>query len=119
LSQHGLPAKSLFVVQLAVEELVTNIIKYAYCDGDPHQIAIHLQLTPERVHLVIEDDGRPFDPVAESKSEQRRAKIEGPIEDRPIGGLGLYLVRSVVQLFRYDRRGMKNHLEIGVDRIPP
>jgi len=111
LAQRGLSERTLFTIDLVLEEVVTNILKYAYFDAESHQIAIHVALTPEQVVLVVEDDGRQFDPVQTPEPDVRQRA-----EDRPIGGLGLHLVRRMVQLFRYERRGVRNHLEIRVDR---
>lgn len=111
LAERGLAQETLFTVELVLEELITNIFKYAGLDPITGRIAIHLELSRERLTFVIEDAGRPFDPVQAIEPDMGQR-----IEDRPIGGIGLCLVRRMVQLFRYDRRGGINHLEIGIDR---
>jgi anti-sigma regulatory factor (Ser/Thr protein kinase) len=111
LAQRGASEKTLFTVDLVLEEVVTNIIKYAYLDARSHQIAVHVELTPEQALLVVEDDGQPFNPA-----EATEPGVERRLEDRPIGGLGIHLVRRMVQFFEYERRGGRNHLEIRVDR---
>ena len=110
-AERSLSKRTLLTVDLVLEEVVSNIVKYAYLDAEPHQITIHVELTTERVLLVVEDDGREFDPAQAPEPDFAQR-----FEDRPIGGLGLHLVRHMVQLFRYERRGVKNRLEIGVNR---
>ncbi len=108
----GVANETLFAVELALEEVVTNILKYAQLDPVAGRITVHLERTPERVLLVIEDNGRQFDPVQAAEPD-----LGGRIEDRPVGGAGLCLLRRMVQLLRYERRGANNHLEIGIDRL--
>jgi anti-sigma regulatory factor (Ser/Thr protein kinase) len=112
LAQRGVSRTTLFTVELALEEVITNILKYADLAPGTGKIAVHLELASDRVTLVIEDDGRQFDPVQALEPD-----LGQRIEDRPIGGVGLCLVRRMVQLFRYERRGAINHLEIGIDRL--
>ena len=111
LGPRGVSQRILFTVDLVLEEVVTNILKYAYLDAESHQIAIHVELTPEQVILVVEDDGRPFDPARAPVPE-----LTQRLEERTVGGVGIHLVRRMVQLFRYERRGTRNRLEIRVDR---
>jgi anti-sigma regulatory factor (Ser/Thr protein kinase) len=108
----GVADETLFTVELALEEVVTNILKYAALDPVAGRITVHLERTPERVLLVIEDNGRQFDPVQAAEPD-----LGERIEDRPVGGAGLGLLRRMVQLLRYQRRGANNHLEIGIDRL--
>jgi len=112
LARRGLSEQTLFTVELVLEEVVTNILKYGNLDPVTGKITVHVELARERVSLVIEDDGRQFDPVQAVEPDLGR-----PIEERPLGGVGLCLVRRMVQLFRYERTGVINHLEIGIDRL--
>lgn len=111
LAVHAVAPQTAMIVGLAMEEAVTNVIKYAYDDRQPHPIAVRVRCTPSQVILAIEDDGRPFDPTAAPPPDFRK-----PLEERPIGGLGLHLVRGLVQALRYERRGGRNRLEITIDR---
>ncbi len=94
-------------VRLVLEELLTNTIRYGYDDAAEHRIEVVLGLGPP-VTLCIEDDGHAFDPVASMPS----VDPAGSVEDRPIGGLGLHLVRSQTASLRYRRSEGRNRLEI-------
>jgi phosphoserine phosphatase RsbU/P len=94
-------------VRLVLEELLTNTIKYGYDDAAEHRIQVVLGLGPPAT-LCIEDDGHAFDPVAGMPT----LDPTGSVEDRPIGGLGLHLVRSQTASLRYRRSEGRNRLEI-------
>jgi serine/threonine-protein kinase RsbW len=112
LAERGLSEKTLFTVELALEEVITNIIKYADLDRGTGKIAVHLELARELVLLAVEDDGREFDPL-----QAKEPDVDQQIEERLPGGLGLCLVRRMVRWLRYERRGTINRLEIGIDRL--
>lgn len=97
--EHALPARVVFDVNLALDEILTNIISYAYEDGTRHTITVRLRLADGRLHVEVEDDGRAFDPLTVAEPD-----IEGPAEDRPIGGLGLRLVRKLMTGLAYTRK---------------
>lgn len=107
LERHTVPAEVVFNVCLAVEEILTNTIKFGYADALPHEIAVSLTLAPDEAILVIEDDARAFDPQAAPKPD-----LTLPMEQRPIGGLGLHLIRSLSSRMTYQRRDNKNVLEV-------
>lgn len=90
-------------VELALDEIVTNIISYAYDDDGPHDIVIRLAASRDEVRVEVADDGRPFDPVTAPE-----AVTGGAIDERPVGGLGWHLVRSVVDVLEYHRIGGRN-----------
>ena len=101
---HGLPAQSIFSVTLALDEVLTNIIRYAYNDnGLPHPIVVRLAFDEGILAAQVEDDGRAFNPL-----EAPRADIDATIEERPIGGLGIHLVRSVMDSVEYRRDDGRN-----------
>jgi serine/threonine-protein kinase RsbW len=101
----GLPTESIFSVNLALDEVVTNIIRYAYDDGRKHSIVIRLALEDGVLSAQVEDDGRAFNPL-----EMPPPDITASIEDRPIGGLGIHLVRSVMNSVEYRREDGRNVL---------
>jgi serine/threonine-protein kinase RsbW len=108
--QHGLPPATLFAASLAVEEMVSNVMKYGYDDKDPHDIDLSLALDDSRLLIVITDDSRPFDPLAAPTPD-----TSIPLADRTIGGLGIYLVRKNVSDMRYRRENGRNVLEIDIE----
>jgi serine/threonine-protein kinase RsbW len=103
--RHGVPAQVVFEINLALDEILTNVIEYGYDDGGGHQIGVRLKLTDNVVTVEVEDDGRPFNPL-----EVPAADITQPVEDRPIGGLGVHLVRRVMSRLAYRRENGKNVL---------
>jgi serine/threonine-protein kinase RsbW len=96
-----------FLVSLAIEELVTNSIKYGYDDGGEHVIDITISLTSEALTMVVVDDGRAFNPL-----ELPPPDTLTPIENRPIGGLGLHLLRQLSDDMQYERRDSTNRLTL-------
>jgi anti-anti-sigma factor len=101
----GLSPQATFELSLAVDEVVTNIISYAYGDGDAHEIVVRLAVESGDVVVEIEDDGRPFDPLAVPAP-----RVDLPPAARPVGGLGMHLVRKVTDAVHYERRQERNRL---------
>ena len=100
-----MPYRSGYAVNLAIEELVVNVIRYAYLDDDEHPIDIGVGVFDEYLALVIKDSGRPFDP--------RQAPPHDPdAEDLDAGGVGLILVLDMVDELTYQRADDKNHVRI-------
>ncbi len=107
LQSRAVPPEAIYRVGLAVEEIVTNTIKFGYPDALPHEIAVNLSLAPGEAVLVIEDDARAFDPRTAPPPD-----LALPLEERPIGGLGLHLVRSLASGMTYRRQNDRNILEV-------
>jgi anti-sigma regulatory factor (Ser/Thr protein kinase) len=99
--------KRKYAVRLALDELLTNVIKYAHADGQVHPIHLHLD-TGQPFALTIEDDGRPFNPLEDAPPPV----LDGPVEDRPIGGLGLHLLQSMGMKLAYRRENDRNRLRV-------
>jgi serine/threonine-protein kinase RsbW len=104
-ADHGLTAPTTFKVKLALDEIITNIIAYAYSDGAEHEIDVRVSLEPGRLVLQVEDDGCPFNPL-----EAPAPPLAGLLAARPIGGLGIHLVRQAVDGLAYRRHGGRNRL---------
>jgi sigma-B regulation protein RsbU (phosphoserine phosphatase) len=90
-------------VNLVFDELLSNIITYAYDDENEHEIDIKIDLTEERLTVTISDDGVPFNPYASAVPDTALS-----IEKREMGGLGVHLVRSVMDEVSYKRRIDRN-----------
>lgn len=101
------PAAAEYLANLAIEELTTNSIKYGYDDGGEHIIEFELKFTPSELVIVVTDDGRPFNPL-----EAREPDTSLPIEQRPIGGLGIHLLRKMTDGMEYTRQNGKNRLTL-------
>ncbi len=93
----------VFNVNLVIEELVTNSIKYGYDDALEHTILIELEMLPEKVRIRLEDDGHFFDPF-----QQPEPDTSLPIEERPIGGLGIHFIRKMTDFQSYERSDDRN-----------
>ena len=107
-----LSSRAKYSVGLAVEEMVTNIIKYGYDDDREHEIAVHVAAQDDRVEIVFEDDGHAFDPTGHPKPD-----LERIVESRKIGGLGIELVRRICEKMTYARVGDRNRLVLHIRRF--
>jgi anti-sigma regulatory factor (Ser/Thr protein kinase) len=101
----GLTADSVFSVNLALDEVITNVIRYGHDDGGQHPIVVRLAIDQDVLTAQVEDDGRAFNPL-----EAPVPDIGASIEERPIGGLGIHLVRSVMNSVEYRREDGRNVL---------
>jgi anti-sigma regulatory factor (Ser/Thr protein kinase) len=110
LASHAQAAAVEATVQLALEELVSNVIRHSDDGGRELGIHVELELQRDGVHLVVEDDGAPFDPLAEPAPD-----VEASLDEREIGGLGIHLVRHVVSDLAYRHHDGRNRVS---GRIP-
>ena len=106
--QYGLSASDVYKVNLALDELLTNLISYGYADGERHLIRLRLSLELGRLTAVLTDDAAAFDPLADANP----AVLDGSLEDRPVGGLGLHFVRTLMDEVSYQRIGPDNQLTL-------
>ena len=92
-------------VQVVLEEVLSNIIFYAYDDNEDHEIEITMEIIEEHLKLtiVIVDDGLPFNPLKVEKPDTSLA-----LQDREIGGLGIHLVINLMDEVKYERREEQN-----------
>jgi anti-sigma regulatory factor (Ser/Thr protein kinase) len=105
--RHGLASKVIHDLNLALEEILTNIISYGYTDNREHEIKVRLSAQPGEVSVEIEDDGQPFNPLEAPEPDTTK-----PLEERMIGGLGIHLVRKLMDGVAYKREKERNHLTI-------
>lgn len=103
--QHQLSQRVLYSVNLALDEILTNVISYGYEDGGEHQIQVRISLDADVLTAEVEDDGRPFNPL-----EQADPDLGAVPEDRPIGGLGIYLLKTMLDSVEYRNQGGRNLL---------
>ncbi len=92
-------------INLALEEAVTNVIMYAYPEGKHGLVDIGAILRDDELEFVITDSGKPFDPTAVPEAD-----VTLGVEDRKVGGLGIFLVRKIMDNVRYERGDGKNIL---------
>lgn len=105
-NRNEVPAGKLFSIQLIIEELITNIIKYGKRGNKDEVIEIEIINQAHEILLIITDNSSVFNPleVAEPDTGQ-------PVEERDIGGLGLYLVRKKVKSLYYENKNGFNFLK--------
>ena len=96
-----------FQVDLVLEELVLNVVNHG-SGGREGEIKIDLVSDEEAVTIQIIDDGRPFDPLTDAPEPD----TESSIEDRAVGGLGIHLVRTMMDEVSYRREENKNHMRL-------
>ncbi len=104
-AEHHLAPEVLADMQVALDEVVTNITEYAYTDNAEHKIHICFRVLDNVLEAVIEDDGAPFNPLAIPGPD-----ISKPLRERRVGGVGIHFVRSLMDEVAYDRAGERNRL---------
>jgi serine/threonine-protein kinase RsbW len=96
---HGLPAAVRRSMQVALDELLHNAIAH----GGGGEVTVEVELLTDRVSVTLTDDGRPFDPFAMAAPDTLLST-----QARRIGGLGIHLVREMMDEVSYQRRGDRN-----------
>ena len=102
---NNIPSAVEFHVNLALDEIISNIIRYGWKDSGEHQFNIRLSVSNDEVTVEIEDDATPFNPL-----EVPAPDLNRPLDERPVGGLGIHLVRQVMDGLEYQRFDGKNLL---------
>ena len=100
-----LPQKCLFEINLGLDELFTNIISYGFDDGIEHQIKFSLAKAEETLVVQVEDDGIPFNPL-----DAAGPAVARDLDSINIGGLGIHLVKKVMDDIDYQRVDGRNKL---------
>lgn len=94
-------------LRLAVEEAVVNVMEYAYPAGVEGEVTIKVMSDGHRLKVVIIDNGVSFDPTLVEKADTTLS-----VEERPIGGLGILLIRELMDSFYYERVDHHNILTL-------
>lgn len=102
---HGLPPGTVADMDVALDEVLSNIIKYGYTDSNRHEISIRFMVSTLELTAEVEDDGRPFDPLSVPPPE-----LHKPLAERKIGGLGIHFLRTILTEVGYSRAGDRNRL---------
>jgi anti-sigma regulatory factor (Ser/Thr protein kinase) len=101
-SQVGLDKKATYRLRLAVDEIATNIILYGFKESDlKGDIQVFATTDDTKLEIALEDNAVPFDPLNANQVEV--AELQRPLEERQMGGLGVYLAMQGVDQFRYER----------------
>lgn len=107
---YGLEELQSMQIKLALEEAVTNVIQYAYPDKKDQDIRIDMSYENKRLTIVITDTGTDFNPL-----ERQEPDLTLSLEERPIGGLGIYLVKQLMTEVTYSRSAGRNILTMTKD----
>jgi anti-sigma regulatory factor (Ser/Thr protein kinase) len=107
LAEQHVSSDAVYLARLAIEELVTNCIKYGYDDSNDHTIDIVLAVNGDALKVEVIDDGHAFNPL-----EVPPPDLSLAVEDRPIGGLGIHLLRALADEVTYERRDRTNRLTL-------
>jgi sigma-B regulation protein RsbU (phosphoserine phosphatase) len=90
-------------ISIVLDEMLNNIVSYAYDDEYEHEIDVQIERSGNRLVLTIKDDGVPFNPFGRGAPDTSLS-----VEDREIGGLGIHLVRNMMDEYLYQRHINKN-----------
>lgn len=94
-------------INLVIEEAFSNIVFYAFKDKGKHEINISISLQDKKLTIEITDDGMSFNPLLQNTPDTSL-----PAEDRPIGGLGIFLISQIMDEMHYARKGKRNILTL-------
>src|SRR5262249_27938149 len=102
-----LPPAVVQAADLSLEEHVTNVMNYGYNDTLAHEIIVRFAVEDQEFVLEVEDDGKPFNPL-----EKAKVDTSVPLDEKPIGGLGIHLMRQFMDTLRYRRENDRNILHL-------
>jgi len=101
----AVPLEICYQLHVALEELVSNAIKYGGCEPKEGAIRLSIRKDGAEVSVVVSDSGVDFNPLDAPSPDLTKSLV-----DRPVGGLGIHLVRQLIPSIRYERRGGRNYL---------
>ena len=103
--EQGISITTAQEVQVVFEDLLANIVFYAFDDGEEHEIEISMEVTRNGLMFTVVDDGLPFNPL-----EAEKPDLTLGLQEREIGGLGIHLVLNLMDEITYNRRDDQNVL---------
>jgi serine/threonine-protein kinase RsbW len=105
LAAAGAPEAASASVLIALDEVMANVIDYGGEAGASPSVEVAVRVADDRIAVEVTDDGRAFNPIAAATPD-----TSGSLEDRPIGGLGIHLVKRLMDAVDYERSQGRNHL---------
>lgn len=106
-SSAALPPRECLAFELALEEIFLNVVTHGSAAGELPQVHVSLALTPADLTLTVEDDGPGFDPLSLPPPD-----VTASLADRQVGGLGVFLVRKMMDTVSYARVAGRNRLRM-------
>jgi anti-sigma regulatory factor (Ser/Thr protein kinase) len=114
LKRRDVSAQTANTARIALEEILTNIVKYGYDDNESHVIEVRFQVDEKFIGLTVIDDGHHFNPL-----EAPPPDLSLPLAERPIGGVGIHLIRKLVKRIDYRREDDRNIITLVIqDPLP-
>lgn len=104
-AQAQLPAMVVHAADLSLEEHITNVIHYGFAEPEHHEITVRFGVQGGELVVQVEDDGQPFNPL-----DRPEVDTSLDLADKPIGGLGIHLMRRFMDGLSYRYEGNKNVL---------
>jgi sigma-B regulation protein RsbU (phosphoserine phosphatase) len=111
--QNSLDPALLSSVDLALEEALANVIMYAYPEGEKGEVTLTANVADNAICMEIRDKGIPFNPL-----EQQEANLDVPLKERQIGGLGIHLIKEIMDEVTYAYENGHNVLQMQLYRKP-
>jgi len=103
-TEHAVGSRTLMQLHVTLDEIVSNVIKYAWPEGGAHELSVRMSAAPNRIQIEVIDDGQAFDPrTATAPPTPIAARRSRP------GGLGLHMVKQLVDDIAYYRADGRNH----------
>lgn len=99
-----------YAIQLSIDELFVNIVSYGFEDNDDaqHEVEVRIKVFEDRVQIDLIDDAKAFNPLIEAN----KPDLDATLEDRRIGGVGIHIVKSMMNEVSYTRTNNKNCLRM-------
>jgi anti-sigma regulatory factor (Ser/Thr protein kinase) len=101
--QLGLVDRVRRTIKLVLDEMLSNTLTHGFSDEGEHALQVRIEVSATRIEVTLIDDGLPFDPFSHATPD-----TDLPVEEREIGGLGIHLVRSVMDEVSYLRENERN-----------
>jgi serine/threonine-protein kinase RsbW len=106
-AEAGVPFKAVMQLQVVLDEVLSNVIKYAWPEGGPHELRVRISVRGGTVEVLVIDDGRPFDPLVQPPPE-----LLPPGRRPQPGGVGIHMIRQLVDGFEYSRADGYNQVTL-------
>lgn len=104
-TEERLPPEHALSFELALEEIFVNVVTHGAPQGKAPEVEVTLLLCDRDLSMTLEDDGPHFDPLARPSPD-----VTAELSDRPVGGLGIFLVRKLMDAVSYERVATRNRL---------